>query len=46
MSVYVSPVEDKRSEIALRLEEELFSKLELSAFAGDENTAQKQESYP
>ena len=43
MSVYVSPVEEKRREIALRLEEELFSKLDLSAFSGNNSTAQKQE---
>ncbi len=43
MSVYVSPVEEKRREIALRLEEELFSKLDLSAFSGNNSAAQKQE---
>ena len=43
MSVYLSPMEKKRREIALKLEEELFSKLDLSAFLGDEDNTRKQE---
>lgn len=43
MSVYLSPMEKKRREIALKLEEELFSKLDLSAFSGDEDNTRKQE---
>lgn len=43
MSVYLSPIEKKRREIALKLEEELFSKLDLSAFLEEENNTRKQE---
>ena len=43
MSVYLSPMEKKRREIALKLEEELFSKLDLSAFSRDEDNTRKQE---
>lgn len=39
MSVYVSPVEEKRREIALKMEEEIFSKLDLSAYLGEGNSA-------
>ena len=42
MSVYLSPMEKKRREIALKLEEELFSKLDLSAFHEEEENTRKQ----
>ena len=43
MSVYLSPIEKKRREIGLKLEEELFSKLDLSAFLENEDNTRKQE---
>lgn len=43
MNIYVSPVEEKRRQIALRLEDEIFSKLDLSEDLGSETNKQNQE---